>query len=175
MDKRIIRTRVSVFNALFDLSTEKSLDKISVIELCEKANINKSTFYLHYKSMDDCIEKCFDYFTNIILDLGKDISYDDFDKDPSLAVKKLFDLIEQNIKYFQAFSNSVVYEKAIAMLKQKLVSTICERNNLNMQDNYKEIAKLSFVVGGCGDMIINFIPNFDRTEMEELLLDILVK
>ena len=45
MDKRVVKTRSAIFNAIFDLSTEKELDKITVIELCEKAGINKSTFY----------------------------------------------------------------------------------------------------------------------------------
>ena len=64
MDKRIVKTRTAIFNAVFEISADKDLDKISVVELCEKAGINKSTFYLHYTSIDDCFQKCFGFFTD---------------------------------------------------------------------------------------------------------------
>lgn len=67
MDKRIVKTRTAIFNAVFEISADKDLDKISVVELCEKAGINKSTFYLHYTSIDDCFQKCFGFFTDKIL------------------------------------------------------------------------------------------------------------
>ena len=59
MDRRIKRTRTAVFNAVLDLMVEKDTSKITVLELCKRADINKSTFYLHYKSMDDCLQNCF--------------------------------------------------------------------------------------------------------------------
>lgn len=49
MDRRIRRTRTAVFNAVLDLMVEKDTSKITVLELCKRADINKSTFYLHYK------------------------------------------------------------------------------------------------------------------------------
>ena len=59
MDRRIKRTRTAVFNAVLDLMVEKDTSKITVLEPCKRADINKSTFYLHYKSMDDCLQNCF--------------------------------------------------------------------------------------------------------------------
>ena len=51
MDRRVKRTKAAVFNAMIALMIEKETDKITVLELCKKADINKSTFYLHFKSM----------------------------------------------------------------------------------------------------------------------------
>ena len=44
MDRRIKRTRTAVFNAVLDLMVEKDTSKITVLELCKRADINKSTF-----------------------------------------------------------------------------------------------------------------------------------
>lgn len=52
-DRRIDRTRQSLTEALIDSLKEKPIDKISVKALCDRANINRSTFYLHYNSMQD--------------------------------------------------------------------------------------------------------------------------
>ena len=48
MDLRIEKTRQSIVNAFIALRSRKPLEKITVKELCEKAQINKSTFYFHY-------------------------------------------------------------------------------------------------------------------------------
>lgn len=60
MDKRIEKTKTAIKHAYIELYTNKSLHKITVKELCEKANINKSTFYVHYKDiyhLDDSLKK----------------------------------------------------------------------------------------------------------------------
>ena len=51
MDKRIIKSKENIKNAFIELRTKKELRKITVKELCEKANINKSTFYAHYEDI----------------------------------------------------------------------------------------------------------------------------
>ena len=35
-------------DALIDLLSEKEFEYITVKEICEKAGVNRSTFYLHY-------------------------------------------------------------------------------------------------------------------------------
>ncbi len=40
MDKRIIKSKENIKNAFIELRTKKELRKITVKELCEKANIN---------------------------------------------------------------------------------------------------------------------------------------
>ncbi len=55
------RTRISKMllkNALLDLLAEKkSAEKISVRELCERAELNRSTFYAHYSEPKDLLEE----------------------------------------------------------------------------------------------------------------------
>lgn len=173
MDKRIIKTRSAIFNAVFELSTEKPIDRITVIELCKKAGINKSTFYLHYKSIDECFQKCFDYFTNRVLELSENISYADMATAPEQTISRILDVIEQNLIYFDRFQNSVVYDSAIVQLKEKFVQSICNANNINIEDNYHEVTKITFVIGGCADVILKLLPNFNRPEIEKVMVDVI--
>lgn len=53
MDLRIKRTTENIREAFIKLRSKKAIEKISVKELAELANINKATFYLHYKDIYD--------------------------------------------------------------------------------------------------------------------------
>ncbi|MCM1123855.1 MAG: TetR/AcrR family transcriptional regulator [Eubacterium sp.] len=56
MDVRIVKTKNSIINAFLELRAKKEIEKITVKELCEKAMINKSTFYSHYTDIYDLSE-----------------------------------------------------------------------------------------------------------------------
>ena len=51
MDLRIEKTERAIKNAFIELRAKKTLEKITVKELCAEACINKSTFYSHYEDI----------------------------------------------------------------------------------------------------------------------------
>lgn len=57
MDLREKKTKRSIKNAFIQLRTEKPLERISVKELSELAEISKATFYLHYHDIYDLSEQ----------------------------------------------------------------------------------------------------------------------
>ncbi len=57
VDRRIVRTRLAVREALVTLIREKGFDALSVTDIAERANINRGTFYLHYKDKFDLLEQ----------------------------------------------------------------------------------------------------------------------
>lgn len=56
-DRRIRRTRKTLIDALTVLMSQKRINKITVTELTELADVNRSTFYLYYKDVYDMVEK----------------------------------------------------------------------------------------------------------------------
>lgn len=56
MDIRITKTKKSIINSFLELRSKKAIEKITVKEICEKAEINKSTFYTHFKDIYDLTE-----------------------------------------------------------------------------------------------------------------------
>ena len=48
--------------ALISLLEEKSFEYITVSEICKKANVNRSTFYLHYENTVDLLDDFAAYF-----------------------------------------------------------------------------------------------------------------
>lgn len=53
MDLRTIKTKRNIKNAFIQLRTKKPLERITVKELAELAEISKATFYLHYHDVYD--------------------------------------------------------------------------------------------------------------------------
>ena len=54
-DRRIVRTNKALRAALIALTEERGLDAITVNDLCECADINRGTFYNHYRDKDDLL------------------------------------------------------------------------------------------------------------------------
>jgi AcrR family transcriptional regulator len=53
MDRRIARTRATLQHALNSLILKKGYEAITITDICDAANVGRSTFYAHYTSKDD--------------------------------------------------------------------------------------------------------------------------
>lgn len=56
MDLRIKKTERAIRRAFYELVQTKPIEKITVKELSERAEINKTTFYSHYESIYDLLK-----------------------------------------------------------------------------------------------------------------------
>ena len=57
VDSRVRRTKRLLRQGLTELLKEKSIKKITVRELSERVDINRGTFYLHYKDIYDLVDQ----------------------------------------------------------------------------------------------------------------------
>ena len=57
MNRKIQITKRCIREALFECLREKDINKITISSLCEKADINRSTFYKYYGSQYDVIKE----------------------------------------------------------------------------------------------------------------------
>ncbi len=96
-DLRIIRTRKLLSNTLLDMMEEESIEKISVIDLCNRAMVNRATFYAHF-------EDKYHLLTFALEELKDELI--------SSAVFSLYDAMERDnelCRYLQAFENAEKY------------------------------------------------------------------
>jgi AcrR family transcriptional regulator len=54
-DRRVRRTRRALREAMLDLMEEKGYDQVTVEELTDRADIGRTTFYLHYSAKQDLL------------------------------------------------------------------------------------------------------------------------
>ena len=60
-ESKYFNTAVLMDKALISILGKKDFEYITVKEICEKAGVNRSTFYLHYETMGDLLDECIDY------------------------------------------------------------------------------------------------------------------
>lgn len=82
-DRRVKRTKRVLRECLFNLLEEKSIDEITVKELTEAADVNRSTFYFYYNDINDMMmqiqNEIFDVFEESVMSAeGKFITTEDF-------------------------------------------------------------------------------------------------
>ncbi|ACT04649.1 TetR/AcrR family transcriptional regulator [Paenibacillus sp. JDR-2] len=56
VDRRVIRSREALKQALLTLMKQKDFDDISITEIVELANYNRGTFYSHYESKEALLD-----------------------------------------------------------------------------------------------------------------------
>ncbi|OWA37551.1 hypothetical protein B9G55_05730 [Saccharibacillus sp. O16] len=59
-DPRVARTRKMLKDALLVLLNEKPYDRITIVDVTERASVNRKTFYLHYETKDHLLQSVTD-------------------------------------------------------------------------------------------------------------------
>lgn len=57
-ESKYYNTSLLMNQALIELLNKKDFEFITVKEICKKAGVNRSTFYLHYETLQDLLEEC---------------------------------------------------------------------------------------------------------------------
>jgi AcrR family transcriptional regulator len=71
-DRRITRTRRMLQHALNSLILKKDYEAITIKDICDAANVGRSTFYAHYTSKDDLKRRSFEPLRKLLVDRQRD-------------------------------------------------------------------------------------------------------
>ena len=69
VDKRVMKTKRAIYEALSEIMLTKNGMDISVTELCKIADIDRKTFYTHYGTINDVINEIFDVVVDKLADV----------------------------------------------------------------------------------------------------------
>lgn len=57
LDRRVLKTKAALRDAMLALMAQKGWDEMTIQEICDEANVGRSTFYVHYQSKDDLLSE----------------------------------------------------------------------------------------------------------------------
>ena len=102
-DRRIMMTKRMLKDALIEMLKEKDIYHISIRELCEKADVNRTTFYKYYSSQFDLLA---DMEKDLIDFIAKAIERNE--SDPEKIITAACRYLEENIGFARLIVNNNV-------------------------------------------------------------------
>ena len=160
MDLRVIKTKKNIRDAFLELRKKHSLDEIKVNALCEKAMVNKTTFYNHYQDIYQLSEELENEVVENFLNNFQDI--------------------DMMLTDSQRFINGMhkVLESENDMLRivfKDKMDELIERMEKRIQNYYpKENQMLvSFLIGGSVHLMMK--PNNNNEDVEQFLIEVITK
>lgn len=67
IDRRVLRTRAALFDALVRLIRRKDYDLVTVEDILAEADVGRATFYAHFTSKDDLLRRSLDRLRQLLL------------------------------------------------------------------------------------------------------------
>lgn len=183
-ESKYFNTACLMDEALLLLLEKKEYPFITVKEICEKAGVNRSTFYLHYETIDDLLSECLVFvgkkikskFNNKIIDKQ------------TIESSNIEDLLLITPEYLHLYLEFLKENKAIYKIAYSQPNVLKEQNIVNHL--YKHIFSpildrflvpkneqkymMNFYLSGISSVLLEWIKN-DCLEDIDLIVNILIK
>ncbi|MEG0178191.1 MAG: TetR/AcrR family transcriptional regulator C-terminal domain-containing protein [Oscillospiraceae bacterium] len=182
-DRRVRKTKTILRQGLVRLMSEKSIQEITVKELCCECDINRGTFYSHYADVYDLLQKIEEEMLCVLEEMIKEYSLLDVKGEaaPSPIMSSIFRFLAQNADMCRILlcnnGDMAFVEKVKDTVKNKFMSEWKIRVPEN--DNNKTSEYLyAFIVSGCIGVLQQWlISNGTQTpdEMAALVENLIVR
>lgn len=163
MDIRVKKTKRAIQSAFVALLREKPVEKITVKEIAERAEINKTTFYAHYETLDALMNQMEQQTVQMVLEQMNGAQR--LLNQPEAFVREMFSALSLATDYL-----GVVPTSAMSHFTQHLRDAILEqtkRDNIEPAQYENVGAILIFVMNGLSGLL-----NTDR-ELAQKQLDVI--
>ena len=170
-DRRILKTKRAIYEALVELMQKKKLNSITVTELAAAANINRKTFYTYYSTVNDVLDEVI----NELISSLKDLMYTMSEDYNMLSPQTLFAFLNTIMSdvdivraLFTSDNGNMLFNKLQKALQETLLKELID-NDIKMNippEQYPLIS--SFVAGGMIYVYYEWITNPYGTSLDEM-------
>jgi AcrR family transcriptional regulator len=101
-DRRSLRTRKMLWEALIALIQEKEYSEITIQDIADRANVNRVTFYLHYRDKQDLLESSMEVIFNELTSKITPLTGENFRFDvPPEGMTLVYQYIAENARFYR--------------------------------------------------------------------------
>lgn len=146
-DRRVKYTKMVLKESFIKLLEKKDISQVSIKEICEDADINRTTFYAHYTDQYDLLRK----IENELLDnIGAHLDQIDGNINAVALAEKIFDYLKENAKLCKLLLSErgdFTFQKRVMMLVyDKIITEITDTKKITKEDAEYVYA---FTITGC--------------------------
>lgn len=157
-NRRTLYTKKVIKESLIELLKTKEIHQVTVTDICKKADINRGTFYTHYKDAFDLLQSMEDELFDQILRYIKEIPVEEYN---SLLLLKVLELIKENKDLCKVlFCNqrdSSILNRILNIANQIDIGQII--NNPSLTNKTIANYYMRYSVGGCISIIETWLEN----------------
>lgn len=119
-ESKYYNTALLMNQALIELLNKKEYEFITIKEICEKAGVNRSTFYLHYETKEDLLQECVENANKHFLTYFDEGSNDFINKLTTCPMQELIFITHDYLSPYLKFikENKMIHQVAV---KHKIV------------------------------------------------------
>ena len=132
IDRRVIKTKKAIRGALMEIVEEKDLNKITMKEIAERADVDRKTVYNYYASAQDILDEIEDEAVVELEELTRDLQYDP--ENPLAVFEVLTALLVSKLEVYTHLMrmelNSRLILKMISYLRDKVRETISRSKDI---------------------------------------------
>lgn len=165
VDRRVRKTRRQLRECLITLLKEKKVQDITVRELTDMADLNRGTFYLHYKDVFDLLEKTEAELQEDFNQLVCKHDAVDLKQRPSVIFNEIYSLVYDNADLIEILLGENGDLNFVNRLKQ-LIREKCLKDWMEVFRSGNAAAFdafFSFIVSGC----IGLVQYWLQTGLQE--------
>ncbi|MBN2797499.1 MAG: TetR/AcrR family transcriptional regulator [Clostridia bacterium] len=165
-DRRVKYTKLFLKESLIDLLEEKNIGSITIKELCEKADVNRGTFYKHYADQYALLKSIEDEYVEKVM---QDINYTNRIQDEIYPLA--YDILVF-IKENEKISRILLHDRVGNAFPKRIIGLVYDRMlSFIAYETTIDLARIqlisSFTLNGCIGAIQNwFDSNFILTTEE---------
>ena len=169
MDKRVMKTKRSIHEAMTKLLARKPIEEITVTELAEAAEINRKTFYNYYGSVYMVAEEMEDEIVARFEDTLRGIDFETLLMDPQSTFNTLAKIITSDLDFYGTMltnRNQISFlQKIITTLKQR-IRTIYD-SQITADDELADYI-LDYIVAGLVSVYQRWFMSDGKMDIEVL-------
>ena len=132
IDRRVIKTKKAIRGALMEIVEDKDLNKITMKEIAERADVDRKTVYNYYASAQDILDEIEDEAVVELEELTRDLQYDP--ENPLAVFEVLTALLVSKLEVYTHLMrmelNSRLILKMISYLRDKVRETISRSKDI---------------------------------------------
>ena len=153
-DRRVRKTKTQLENGLAGLLREKAINEITVTELTERVDINRSTFYLHYRDIYDMMESLENELVEKIEELIQARPVSPFGENSFPFIEDIFAILAENKAICAALlgpNGDIAFLHRIEAILSKHSLKVLEATFPDRSDDLKY--SYAFCLSGCVGLI----------------------
>ena len=156
----VMKTKRSLKRAFSELSREKSANKITVSELCQKAEVSHSTFYNHFSGIDDFVNSVKDEIVGSFLNISEKV-YESRGNN-TIGAKELLNFIEKNQKFIVGLKNNIGFSDRLFKFPKQFAGSFYKIIDSSYDCKFDKRTSFYFV---CYSAWTSLFQSFDEENM----------